>query len=133
MCHYGFFFLLYYRKTIETEEKSETPSQSVSQSSTSASTSVPAESTSAGTSKEAESKDSGSGEAIDNPNNSSNELTVKAAKDTDNLKRPIVEEEEEVKPKKRKEEHSQSSKGNLSIYNLILKLIIMVNTINLNI
>lgn len=43
-------------------------------------------------------------------------------KDIDNLKRPLIEEEEEVKPKKRKEEHSQSSKGDLLIYNL-LKLI----------
>ncbi|XP_025425439.1 ankyrin repeat domain-containing protein 12 isoform X4 [Sipha flava] len=97
-------------KTVEAEEKSETPSQSVSQS-TNASTSAPAESTSTSSSKEAEVKDAGSGDAIDTTNNSSNELNVKGAKDTDNLKRPLAEEEEEVKPKKRKEEHSQSSKG----------------------
>ncbi|XP_008180982.1 ankyrin repeat domain-containing protein 12 isoform X1 [Acyrthosiphon pisum] len=97
-------------KTVETEEKPETPTQSVSQSAN-VSTSVPVESTSASTSKETESKDGGSVEATDTVNSSSNESAVKPLKETDNLKRSIVEEDEEVKPKKRKEDHSQSSKG----------------------
>lgn len=91
----------------------------VSQSSANVSTSAPAESTSASTSKETESKDGGSGEATDSVNTSSNESTVKPLKETDNLKRPIVEEDEEVKPKKRKEDHSQSSKGDLLFWGLI--------------
>lgn len=70
------------------------------------------ESTTAGTAKETtESKDGGSGDAADNVNSSSNETTAKVLKETDNLKRPLVEDEDEVKPKKRKEEHSQASKG----------------------
>ncbi|VVC44846.1 Hypothetical protein CINCED_3A001916 [Cinara cedri] len=99
-------------KPVETEEKPET-SQFVSQSSTNVPTSVPVESTSpAGTSKETESKDGCSGDAIDTVNNSSNESTIKAPKETENLKRSSVEEEEEeVKPKKRKEDHIQSSKA----------------------
>ncbi|CAI6361001.1 unnamed protein product [Macrosiphum euphorbiae] len=97
-------------KTVETEEKPETPTQSVSQSAN-VSTSAPAESTSASTSKETESKDGGSVEATDTVNSSSNESSVKPLKETDNLKRSLVEEDEEVKPKKRKEDHSQSSKG----------------------
>ncbi|XP_060872353.1 ankyrin repeat domain-containing protein 12-like isoform X2 [Metopolophium dirhodum] len=97
-------------KTVETEEKPETPTQSVSQSAN-VSTSAPAESTSASTSKETESKDGGSVEATDTVNSSSNESAVKPLKETDNLKRSLIEEDEEVKPKKRKEDHSQSSKG----------------------
>lgn len=50
-------------------------------------------------------------------NISSNESTVKATKETENLKRPSVEEEEEVKPKKRKEDHIQSTKGSLFFLN----------------
>lgn len=52
-------------------------------------------------------------EATDTVNSSLNESAVKPLKETDNLKRSLVEEEEEVKPKKRKEDHSQSSKGDL--------------------
>lgn len=102
------------RKIIESEEKPETPSQTVSQSSTNTSTSVPAETTStAGTAKETESKDANSCDINDAVNSSSNESIVnKTAKDTENLKRPLVEEEEEVKQKKRKEDHSQNSKSN---------------------
>lgn len=102
-------------KTVETEEKSETPSQSVPQSSASASTSVSAESTSTESTKETESKDGGSDDATDAVNSSTNESTVKTAKENDNLKRPSVveeeEEEEDIKPKKRKEDHSQNFKG----------------------
>lgn len=49
-----------------------------------------------------------------------NDSTVKVTKETDNLKRPIIEEEEEPKkePKKRKEE-SQNSKGDY--FNILLK------------
>jgi len=104
--------LLTNRKTVETEEKPETPNQSISQSTANVSTSAPAESTSASTSKESESKDGGSGEATDTVNSSLNESTIKPLKEADNLKRPLVEEDEEVKPKKRKED-SQSSKGDL--------------------
>lgn len=101
-----------YRKTVETEEKPETPTQSVSQSAN-VSTSIPAESTSASTSKETEAKDGGLVEATNTVNSSSSESAVKPLKETDDLKRSLVEEEEEVKPKKRKEDHSQSSKGDL--------------------
>ncbi|KAL4090828.1 hypothetical protein QTP88_025598 [Uroleucon formosanum] len=97
-------------KTVETEEKPETPTQSVSQSAN-VSTSIPAESTSASTSKETEAKDGGLVEATNTVNSSSSESAVKPLKETDDLKRSLVEEEEEVKPKKRKEDHSQSSKG----------------------
>lgn len=97
-------------KTVETEEKPDTSSQSISQSTANVSTSAPAESTSASTSKETESKDGESVEATDTVNSSLNESTVKPSKEADNLKRPLVEEDEEVKPKKRKED-SQSSKG----------------------
>lgn len=110
--------LLTNRKTVETEEKPETPSQSISQSTANVSTSAPAESTSASTSKETESKDGGSGEATDTVNSSLNESTTKPLKEADNLKRPLVEEDEEVKPKKRKED-SQSSKGDSLVLNLI--------------
>jgi len=99
-------------KTVESEEKPETPSQSVSQSSTNVSPSASTESTSAATVKETEAKDSvGVGDANDAVNSSLNDSTVKATTETDNLKRSSVEEEEEIKPKKRKEDHSQSSKG----------------------
>lgn len=110
--------LLTNRKTVETEEKPETPNQSISQSTANVSTSAPAESTSASTSKESESKDGGSGEATDAVNSSLNESTSKPLKEADNLKRPLVEEDEEVKPKKRKED-SQNSKGDLLVLNLI--------------
>jgi len=55
-------------------------------------------------------------------NSSTNESTVKAPKENDNLKRPSVveeeeEEEEDIKPKKRKEDHSQNFKGTL-IHNI---------------
>lgn len=76
-------------------------------------TSAPAETSTTGTAKETEPKDGSSGDINDAVNSSSNESSSvnKTAKDTENLKRPLVEEEEEVKQKKRKEDYSQSSKG----------------------
>lgn len=47
-------------------------------------------------------------------------MSDSTAKETDNLKRPIAEEEEEIKPKKRKEDHNQSSKGDLIVCYLLL-------------
>lgn len=83
--------------------------------STNASPSVPAETTSpAGTIKDTEIKD----EDYEDP---SDIIIIEPIeilpKETENLKRPAVEvvvlEDEEVKPKKRKEDHIQSSKGDL--------------------
>lgn len=105
-----------YRKAVETEEKPETPSQSVCQASTSASTSTPAENTSTGSTKETEPKDGCPLDVTDTVNSSLNESTSKATKETDNLKRPSVDEEEEIKPKKRKEDHSQNAKGDLILF-----------------
>lgn len=101
------------RKTIETDEKPETSSQSVSQPSSNASTSASVEGTSVGPAKETESKEGNTGDVADTVNSSSNELATKATKEADNLKRPSVEKEDddEIKPKKRKEDHNQNSKG----------------------
>lgn len=111
------------RKTVETEDKLETTSQSVSLTSANASTNASAEVASTGTVKETESKEGSADDATSIINASSNESTVKSSKENESLKRPSVEEEdeeeEEVKPKKRKEDHNQSLKGILKKKNFI--------------
>ncbi|XP_022177003.1 ankyrin repeat domain-containing protein 11-like isoform X2 [Myzus persicae] len=99
--------------TVEIEEKPEISTQSVSQQSANVSTSVPVERYAlACTTMETEPRVGGSGAATDTVTISSNNSTVKPLKETDAiLKRPLIEENKDVKPKKHKEDHNQSSKG----------------------
>ncbi|XP_050521953.1 ankyrin repeat domain-containing protein 11 isoform X2 [Daktulosphaira vitifoliae] len=99
-------------KTIETEEKLETPAQSspVTTSSTPATTSAETASTSV-TKETDDVKENGSGDTVETEKNLEKETATKVSKGTENLKRPPAEADEEVKPKKRKEEQNQNSKG----------------------
>lgn len=104
-------FYSYSCKTAETEEKPETPLQLVSQSSTNTTIIAQADSTSADPSKEIEFKELNDCNMVtDTIDNSLLESDLKISTVKDNLKRPFVDKEE-MKPKKLKEDLSQSIKG----------------------